>query len=105
MDPELKRQWVAALRSGKYRQIAKSLRKSVNGRNRFCCLGVLCEIAGEEKVRGGYKDKRGEWRTGTLSPEQTDRLGLPVQIMHNLIDLNDMGKSFVEIADEIEIRV
>lgn len=33
--------WVAALRSGKYKQGVGGLRRD----DRFCCLGVLCEIA------------------------------------------------------------
>jgi len=32
--------WVKALRSGKYKQGRNRLRK----KDRFCCLGVLCEL-------------------------------------------------------------
>ena len=39
--------WVAALRSGKYKQGRNYLRSKDN---KFCCLGVLCELAVEDKV-------------------------------------------------------
>lgn len=45
MNKELKEKWVAALRSGKYEQGTGALR-SVD--NRYCCLGVLCEVMGIE---------------------------------------------------------
>ncbi len=41
MTQELKDKWVAALRSGKYQQGTIHLQHD----NRFCCLGVLCEVA------------------------------------------------------------
>lgn len=44
MDPALKTKWVEALRSGRYAQGRQRLR---NGDN-YCCLGVLCEVAGLE---------------------------------------------------------
>lgn len=42
INKELVRQWVEALRSGKYKQGRSALR---NIDNEFCCLGVLCEIS------------------------------------------------------------
>ncbi len=41
MNPEIKAQWVAALRSGKYAKGIGALRDE----GKFCCLGVLCELA------------------------------------------------------------
>ena len=46
MKPEIKKKWVAALRSGKYNQTKDHLRDE----NGYCCLGVLCEIAAKEGV-------------------------------------------------------
>ena len=42
MNPEIKAQWIAALRSGEYRQGRNTLR---DAKDRFCCLGVLCDLA------------------------------------------------------------
>ena len=47
MDPELKAKWIAALRSGEYKQGKNRLHS--NEDNSFCCLGVLCEVAGYKK--------------------------------------------------------
>jgi hypothetical protein len=47
VNKEVKDQWVAALRSGEYEQGRSYLRsKDPNGGNdKFCCLGVLCDLA------------------------------------------------------------
>jgi hypothetical protein len=45
MNPEIKKQWVEALRSRKYKQGQSQLRKvDEKGRSSFCCLGVLCNL-------------------------------------------------------------
>lgn len=49
MNPEVKAQWVKALRSGEYQQGIGQLREA----DRFCCLGVLCDLFAKQ---GG-----GEW--------------------------------------------
>lgn len=43
MNPKLKKKWLAALRSGKYRRGLAQLKDG----NRYCCLGVLCEVSGQ----------------------------------------------------------
>ena len=80
MDAEIKRKWVEALRSGNYQQGRNHLHRD----NKFCCLGVLCQIT-----------------TGKMGYEQT-RKHFPVKMEHDLIGMNDDGKSFAEIADYIE---
>lgn len=42
MNQEIKQKWVEALRSGKYKQGKRVLRSG----DKFCCLGVLCEVVG-----------------------------------------------------------
>lgn len=48
MNPDVKAQWVAALRSGEYQQTTGALRRPTPevGQLAFCCLGVLCDISG-----------------------------------------------------------
>ncbi len=41
MNPELKAQWLAALRSGDYKQGSHQLVRN----DRYCCLGVACDLA------------------------------------------------------------
>lgn len=50
MNPEIKAQWTAALRSGEYKQGRRTLaqRDDVGGPVYYCCLGVLCELAAQE---------------------------------------------------------
>lgn len=43
MNPEIKQQWIAALRSGEYKQ-GKRVLHNVD-ENTYCCLGVLCDLA------------------------------------------------------------
>ncbi len=52
INPELKAQWVEALRSGKYTQGQLMLRTPDND---FCCLGVLCDITNVPWYRAEIK--------------------------------------------------
>lgn len=49
MDEKLKADWVRALRSGEYKQTRGTL---TDGEG-FCCLGVLCKVAGLEIRKDG----------------------------------------------------
>lgn len=105
MNPEIKAKWVAALRSGKYKQGQGELRDG----KKFCCLGVLCDIHA--------KTNRGKWSAaGTYHGED---LVLPVDVrkwaglkeqnpiltgpsLTTLAEENDAGKTFTEIASLIK---
>ena len=88
LDKKLKAKWVRALRSGKYKQGTGELRVNADARKdeKFCCLGVLCEIA---------KVKRGEYgyRFGSTSSQSTLRGKLATAVgasnINALIDMND----------------
>ena len=54
MNSEIKKRWIAALRSGEYKQTTHQLKKHKN----FCCLGVLTDLYLIEKGRG--------WGTGGI---------------------------------------
>lgn len=52
MNAEVKAAWVAALRSGEYRQGRGALRQAgQDGIPRFCVLGVLCDLHSAETGR------------------------------------------------------
>ena len=53
MNPEVKKKWVAALRSGDYKQGQGRLKSS---ENEYCCLGVLCDIYKNE-VGGKWQEE------------------------------------------------
>ena len=94
MDPVLKKKWVAALRSGKYKQGKEVLRDG----DRYCCLGVLCE------VETGAKPKKVPFP----SAARKARLGLTDKECETLAEFNDGDRpirkpwSFKRIATWIE---
>lgn len=95
MDKELKKRWVAALRSGEYNQGRYTLRS----RDGFCCMGVLCDLIDpegwEEPVPGGFL-----WRGNRV------HCPLVASLAPIFVQLNDKsGCSFEEIADYIDKNV
>lgn len=114
MEPELKGKWVEALRSGKYEQGQGSLRSADN---RFCCLGVLCDLIVQEE-RGVWTQPHGPesslWftyskdpvdnRIGFLPQVMLTDLGLDYDLQRDFASLNDSDASFEYIADQIEAR-
>lgn len=115
------KKWVAALRSGKYKQAKNILAKIKGPHVSHCCLGVACELYiaeghplkvevdkhrdgyGPCKVYGGYAD--------TPPTEVIKWLGLredngafKFRVMgeESLAELNDAGKRFTTIANVIE---
>jgi len=112
MNSKIKEKWLNALRSGEYNQQQNYL-KTDEG---FCCLGVLCDLYAKENNVDWKKDKDFDEYTmfgyvGKLpehvvkwaglnnqSPEVKDDNGNCVF----LINLNDTGSTFREIAGLIE---
>lgn len=126
MDATIKEKWVAALRSGDYKQGKKVLHNEDN--NTYCCLGVLCDIAVAEGVVEGVETKEdlrligGEsdiWVDATMydgayaTPPRSvqawagiDDLGSLPGTDKYLTNLNDYkGYTFDMIADEIEAHL
>jgi hypothetical protein len=110
MKPEIKERWVAALRSGEYEQGVGYLNIADDGVNRYCCLGVLCDILSDDyldfskhvidnKTYYGYAKQE----SGVLSDYQLKIIDLKFGEAGQLIALNDTDlKSFDAIADYIE---
>lgn len=119
MNPEVKAKWIAALRSGQYQQGAGRLR---SGGNKFCCMGVLCDLAEKEGIvksslltnnRYGYGNL---FDTAYLPAEVVEWAGLsthqasfnpsvllPSGRRPSLSDMNDsMYYTFDMIADAVE---
>lgn len=102
MNAERKAAWVAALRSGNYKQTKYVLRDPEG----FCCLGVLCDISGA-----------GRWVAESFESGDEMRFAIPTDAVNawlgvsdanlwigkkHLTDFNDAGVSFAQIADMIE---
>lgn len=126
MNAEIQTEWAAALRSGKYAQGKNRLRSSGD---KFCCLGVLCEIAVDHGVISpATRDSETEMFSYQDDTEVYDAwLPLAVRAWAGLesdvfdaVDnndepilvsgvryaclsgANDMGETFADIADFIE---
>jgi len=97
------KKWVKVLRSEKYKQTKKVL-KDEKG---YCCLGVACDLYGKEKNINWEIDAFLNQRT-YLPVDVRDWLGLNTNGGGYkggvLANANDIGKSFKEIADIIELE-
>lgn len=109
MKQDLKQAWLAALRSGKYRQGQGAL-KSVGGS--YCCLGVLCEVAGlkEKQLSCGsaakaFIDKTGDYDVSYLPDGFAHEVDISATKQSALAEMNDDGKTFEQIADYIEQNI
>lgn len=91
-EKTLRQRWIEALRSGEYKQGHYRLKCE----GRYCCLGVLAELAG----------KLEEQENGEFLAVGAGMASLPHEVIGNqsiFWDMNDSwGKTFAEIADYIE---
>jgi hypothetical protein len=105
LDPEFKAKWIAALRSGVYKQGDGKLYSIRNGT--YCCLGVACVVAGHTdipSVRTDYGEYISHRATGV--PSILHGSGDLVTTLANMNDgENTEQKSFLEIADYIEANL
>jgi len=114
VNKTIKAKWTKALREGKYKQGQGRLyRVNDQGEQLYCCLGVLCDLYAAETHTPWEKDTS---QTYTMHNHQSflpnqviewaeikyGTIGLPTDL---LIDMNDGGKTFEEIAEVIEKRL
>ncbi len=125
MNPEVKAEWIEALRSGEYKKGMGRLRGADSPNDYYCCLGVLCELAVKAGViepveRGGIYDSYRYGEEGELSllPKAvqewagvTDVGDLPEPVTHDkssedvryLTTFNDiLSVTFNDVAEVIE---
>jgi hypothetical protein len=118
MNQEVKAKWLEALRSGKYGQYRET---ALRHEDRFCCLGVLCDLAVREGIGTWGKDVYGitfyqngseTKATGVLPQSLIDWAGLSncnPDVPHQgdrkpIASLNDIeGLDFPELAELIEV--
>lgn len=133
MRKEVADKWIDALRSGNYAQCKGQLRNNDPVLDQepcgFCCLGVLCDLYAAEHPLSDWTDNglfQGEEFHLPVAVREwagmrSDNGALPryVEVMRerhgygqvkwadgdNLVDLNDNGCSFTEIADVITSNV
>jgi hypothetical protein len=105
LPTEFKSKWIAALRSGEYKQATGELYDEINGG--FCCIGVaghICGIPTEElKLLGVFEYGN---KLSLNVPNEIVGEGVENKIVGILTDMNDNDKkSFAEIADYIEANL
>ena len=104
MDKKVKKLWVTALRSGKYKQTTGKLIRRDGSKPSYCCLGVLAKVQGAEFDKYGYPLFNGK-SCGTFGLlDKSGSAGLAERSMEFLARLNDEGKDFNYIANQIEKR-
>jgi hypothetical protein len=115
MDKAIKVQWVAALRSGQYAQGYQRLREE----DRFCCLGVLCDLAMQEERDYAWQEAYSRVRPGAyavvgmnvdhdcLPPDgvYSRWAGMQRREVDELASMNDQHYTFAMIADWIEAHL
>lgn len=114
MNQEYKTKWINALRSGEYKQGKGALR---NTHDKFCCLGVLYDIATKtepEKYSWISRENDNHKLIPNIDPDGgiclppifAEEIDITIGGYINGISLWNMndneGKSFTEIADIIE---
>jgi hypothetical protein len=109
------KEWIAALRSGNYKQVRGMLKgvfdvdekgKPIEG---FCCLGVGLDVAGFDWKKRD-KDTKSEYLPSYM-PDLADKLQIGsrdadgMQCLENVLaHMNDEGDSFEAIADRLEVH-
>ena len=109
MNPDVKAKWVAALRSGEYKQG----RVYLHDDDRYCCLGVLCAIAPatvnvKRNVDGLVVGQTLISQQPVMTWADVVEHGGDVEIDGRFGPLtwhNDHGRTFAEIADAIEAQL
>lgn len=107
--------WIKALRSGKYKQAKGKLRRA----NSYCCLGVLCNLydsnawrpyPNEEVFTGDTHYWKDVFQINALPNSIKEKLAEELNmnitrvdhLQDSLISKNDHGDSFSNIADFLE---
>lgn len=110
---------IAGLRSGDFKQVVGRLKRT----DGYCCLGVACEISGLGKWGAKYSESGGfsfrpndgsiavltdlpepvmKWLGWSTRPGKTHIIRRGVNYGFYLVELNDGGLTFDQIADVIE---
>ena len=117
-----RKKWIAALRSGKYRKGKGYLKQKDTHRNKYCCLGVACELAFKDdriappiiendSFDSSIKVYKFEKESAYLPYKVQERLGVTKNTIRinydettvNVAALNDeYDLSFKQIADLLE---
>ena len=101
MNKKIKAKWVAALRSGQYKQTQNQLRDG----NKFCCLGVLCNIHAQEHPRIAKMQKNPKVYMGetTVLPEAVIKWSGLKDDCGGQVIYRGLGEALTELNDNEEL--
>ena len=113
MKPQIKKLWVAALRSGDYIQTDNQLRTHDN---KFCCFGVLCNLHAIAHPKIAKKQTDNQSYMGAVGlPGRSVLAWAGLHSVEELVSINDEwwslyrhndnGATFLQIADAIEFQL
>ena len=108
-------QYLADLRDPEKKQTTGVMKRSFNGVDRFCCMGVACDrfapetlleldnYTGAENTTYGADDGHGRPLVSEMPRRVNEALGLDDADNASMASMNDFdGLSFKEIADILE---
>lgn len=106
MRKEVMELWVEELKSGYWQQGKYFLEHS----GFFCVMGVLANIAATQGICSHTGNNIGFFESGMLSLPQevvewaglSSELGEVPSLKYSLVEMNDNGKNFKQLADVIE---
>jgi hypothetical protein len=105
---KFQKRWLAALRSGEYKQGHGRLRID----DLYCCLGVACEVEDPSQWKPSFKHHGvvygfySDVNTGLIPRPVADKLGFSRSFITVLMELNDDLKfTFGMIADYAEAKI
>ena len=89
MEAKMKKRWIKALRSGEYEQGREDLKVD----EKFCCLGVLCDISGlgswsKGNLGESYTTGNSTLGYGSMAQDMLTIVGLSCKDEATLINLN-----------------
>jgi hypothetical protein len=106
MDKKIKKLWIEALLSGKYKQGKEYLIIRRNKKKtEYCCLGVLVKVQGGSFNDLGYPviGENTMHSTGLLNDAML--AGMTDAQQSHLTAMNDSGKTFKQIASYIKNKI
>lgn len=95
--------WIKALRSGRYKQGKDKLFDPST--KTYCCLGVGAKVLRKNPLEVRPMPDDELVPDELLNYETCSQLGINDEMQNQLARKNDMGESFKQIADFIEINV
>lgn len=119
MKPEIKEKWLAALKSGKYKQGKHALCRTNDDEKSFCCLGVLCDLHRKTKKKKGFIWQQSDSKNDLMYNGSASYLPIEVQkwagigrkgsfnengTAQDLASVNDntQGNTFKAVIEKIE---